>query len=75
MTNFRQHATLEVEGLEVQAYSDLAPVTLQRRKKCKFLLDRLIKDKIKLFGGFPFKLILAFKQENYDKNNGGRQNF
>lgn len=65
MANFRQHGNLEVEGLEVQAFPDVAPITLQKRKQFKFLRERLIKEGIWYLGSFPFRLLV----EKLDKKS------
>lgn len=52
---------LEVEGMEVQVFPDMAPVTLQKRRQFKILMERLIKDRIRSWWGFPIKLLVAFR--------------
>lgn len=50
MANFREHGKLTVDGLDVQVYADLAPVTLQKIRDFKFLTDRLRQENIRNSG-------------------------
>lgn len=45
MMNFHKFGNLIVEGLEVQAFVNLAPSTLQKRRHLKFLTDKYDKGK------------------------------
>lgn len=58
MMHLCQFGNVTVEGLEVQAFADLAPSTLQKRKDLKFFTDRLQQRKITYTWGVPFRLLL-----------------
>lgn len=63
MVNLRKFGNLIVEGLEVQAFADLAPSTLQKRRHLKFLIDKLRQRKINYTWGFPFRLLVDYRNK------------
>lgn len=50
-----------LEGQELTFYSDLCPLTIQRRKEWKFLTTNLIVGGIPYKRGFLFKRLIDYK--------------
>lgn len=50
-----------LEGQESTFYSDLCPITIQRRKEWRFFTSKLIVGGIPYKWGYPFKLLIDYK--------------
>lgn len=63
MTNLGQQGKFIIEGFEVQAFPDLAPVTLQKRRDIRFLMNQLRQENINYPWWFLLKLFVEYKEK------------
>lgn len=71
----RENPNLKYKGFQYQIFTDIAPITIQKRKALKPLLLPLVSHNMPYHWAYPFRLSFTFEGKNYPFSiiSGGEQ--